>query len=375
MYAKLRNFFLRSGGYEVARRLHMRLEQRNLERHNHTFLQTGMTPVPDSVFFEPTQRCNLQCKMCYQDRLALAKPKERTLDQIINFFDRNRFFHKVTLCGGEIFVRRDVARLIRYLDQTRDIVISTNGTLIGDAEINLLRSCKRIVTVCISLDGPELLHDSIRGIRGSYDKTIHTIKALVSIVPVSITCVILNENLRFLPNIVEQCASMGVKKIKFELERIYTGTSKNQSLFGANTGYNNLPLSSGRKRSYSLEDFRNTIHECNKRARKAGVYLTFDPEFLVEEIEGCYKSDLRSRQNYICQAFQMATITPRGDLIHCYAIRKSFGNVFDFPFEMAWNSENAKSFRRELLKNNLTPACENCPHLRPIRKGVISYAA
>lgn len=372
MYAKLRNFLLRSGGYRIARNLSMRMEQHKLERCIHTFLQTGVCPLPNTVLLEPTQRCNLRCKMCYQDRLALGKPKEMTLDMIIKFFESNPFLRKVALCGGEIFIRSDMVELIKYLDKKRDIVISTNGTLIGELEIDLLRRCRRLVSVCISLDGPKTINDAIRGVRGSFDKVIRTIKMLTPIAPVSITCVILKENLEFLPDIVDQCDSVGVKKMKFELERIYTEDTKSQVLRETTIEPDNLPVSSKRSRGYSLESFKKAIHECNKRAEKVGLHLTFDPEFLVEQIEGCYKSNLRSRRNYICQAFRMATITPSGDLIHCFALRKSFGNVLDSAFEAIWNSNSANTFRRELLRNNLTSVCENCLHLRPIRKNLFA---
>ena len=253
MYATLKNFPLRYSGYRMARKISKRMEQFKLERCVQTFLQTGVCPLPDTVLLEPTQRCNLRCKMCYQDRLELARSKEMTLDMIIKFFEGNPFLRKVALCGGEIFVRRDIVELIKYLDKSRDIVISTNGTLIGELEIAILRGCSRLISVCISLDGPKSIHDTIRGVSGSYDKVIRTIKALTPDVPVSVTCVILKENLESLPDIVEQCAAMGIKKIKFELERIYSEDSKSQALLEGNIESDILPLSSNRNRSYSLE--------------------------------------------------------------------------------------------------------------------------
>ncbi len=370
MHARLRSLLLKSGGYGIARNLYKRLEKRDLEQCVRALLSSGVTPLPDSVFFEPTLRCNLRCKMCYQDRVALNERGEISLDRIKNFFDSNTFLRKVALSGGEIFVRRDMAELIRHLDRTRDIVISTNGTLIGEAEIALLQSCRRLISVCISLDGPRPVHDSIRGTPGSYDKAVGAIKALVPVIPVSVTCVILKENLKFLPDIVDQCAQMGVRKMKFELERIYTEEIKNQASLEADIASGSLPMTSKRSRGYSLESFRNTIHNCKKRAEKAGLHLTFDPEFLPEETEDCYESNLRMNRRYICQAFRLATITPSGELIHCYAIRVPFGSVIDNPFEKIWNSESANTFRKKLLMNNLTPACENCLYLAPVRENL-----
>ncbi len=69
----------------------------------------------------------------------------------------------------------------------------------------------------------------------------------------------------------------------------------------------------------------------------------------------------------------MATIAPNGDLIHCFAIRKSFGNILSEPFETLWNSEEAKGFRKQLIKNNLTPLCESCTLMSPYKKSGQEY--
>jgi radical SAM protein with 4Fe4S-binding SPASM domain len=302
--------------------------------------------------------------MCYQDRTALAGYKELTLEQIIDFFEHNSYLRKVTLIGGEIFVRRDMVDLIRYLNRSREIIISTNGTLIGDSEIDALRRCRRISTICISLDGPKLIHESIRRVRGSYDKTVRTIKALAQAIPVTVTCVIQEDNLVLLPEFVDLCADMGVKKVKFELERIYPDEKISRALLNAGPGSVNIPISPmGLARGYLIETFRTKLRESLSRGQKKGVYVTFDPQFLIGEIEGCYAGDLRSRYKYVCESFRMATIAPDGSLINCFAIRKPFGNILDAPFDEVWNSDIARSYRKELLRNNLTPSCENCPFM------------
>ncbi len=364
MQKRLKQGLLKFGGYSVAQNLHARIEHRKLAKTVRKFLETGHTPLPEMVMFEPTQRCNLRCQMCYQDRGALANHGELTLNQIVDFFGHTRYLRKVSLIGGEIFVRRDMIDLIRYLDRTRDIIISTNGTLIGDSEIEALRSCHRIFTVCISLDGPKTLHESIRGIRGSYNKTVRTIKALAPVLPVTVTCVVQDDNLAVLPEVVDLCATMGVKKLKFEFERLYLDEEIAHARVETGLEADDLPKSSrGRTRRYPLETLQSQLRESQSRGKKAGIYVTFEPPFLMEDIEACYAENLRSQYQYICQSFRMATIAPDGNLINCFAIRKPFGNILDGPFNEIWNSEAANTYRRELLRENLTPLCENCPFI------------
>lgn len=362
----LKQTLLRFGGYTVAQNLYTRIEERKLMQRVRTFLKTGLTPLPDMVMFEPTLRCNLRCKMCYQDRVALTKHSELSLQQIIDFFDQTPYLRKVTLIGGEIFMRRDIIDLIHHLNRTRDIVISTNGTLMNDAEIKALRDCHRIMTISISLDGPEIVHESIRRSQGCYEKTIKTIKTLSPIFPVTVTCVIQNENLKDLPDVVDLCATAGVKKVKLELERIYAIEEISQVMIEMGLAREDLPKTyMSRMRNYSIEDLMIKLDTCQSQGKKAGVYVEFEPSFLMDEIEACYTGNLRNHHKYICQSFRMATIAPNGNLINCFAIRKPFGNILDRPFNEIWNSEAANTYRRQLIRNNLTSLCESCPFMIP----------
>ncbi len=204
---------LQYGGYTGARKINAHIQYHRLARRYLRFIETGYVPLPDNVMFEPTQRCNLQCKMCFQDRAMMANSDELTYAQVTGFFDRSPFLQKVTFIGGEVFMRRDILELIGHLNHTRDIVICTNGTLIGEAEVNVLRQYDRVYTVCISLDGPRDVHDSIRLVKGSYDKAVGTIKALACILPVTVNLVIQDENLQHIPDMIDLCAFLQVKKI------------------------------------------------------------------------------------------------------------------------------------------------------------------
>ncbi len=356
---------LRFGGYSIAKHLYAKLEQYQLRQRVRSFLHKGTFPLPDMMMFEATQHCNLRCKMCFQDREILANSHdELSTEQIIDFFDHQPYLKKITLIGGEIFVRKDMLDLICHLDQTRNLVLSTNATLLDEAKIAMLKKCRNIVTICISLDGPPEIHDAIRRVPGAYNKTTRTIQALAPFFPVTVNCIISNENIEFLPEMVNQCATLGVPKLKFELERIYPEDGKSLAIAETGLQSDDLPISSkGRQREYSVGKLRSTLRECQSRGQKAGISVMFDPFFLMNNIDACYAGNLRTKKKYICQSFRMATLAPNGDLINCFAIRKPFGNILEASFDSIWNSETATAYRRELLRNNVTPLCENCPFM------------
>ena len=153
------------------------------------------------------------------------------------------------------------------------------------------------MTICISLDGPPEIHDAIRRVPGSYDKTVRTIQALAPMFPVTVSCIISNENIDILPEMVNKCAALDVKKLKFELERIYHEEGKSQAIAETGLQADDLPISSeGRQREYSVEKLRSTLRECQSRGQRAGIYVMFDPPFLMEDIDACYAGNLRTRK-------------------------------------------------------------------------------
>jgi MoaA/NifB/PqqE/SkfB family radical SAM enzyme len=347
----LKQGLLRFGGYALGRNLYAKVGRLTLRQRAREFLRTGATPLPDMVMFEPTLRCNLRCKMCFQNHGEVAAERELAADQIVTFFDRHPYLKKVTLIGGEIFMRPD-----------------TNGTLIRDSHIDILKKCRRIFGINISLDGPKAVHESIRNSPVSYDRTVHVIEALARVFPVTVNCVIQNDNVTVLPDVVDLCAHLGVRKLDLELERIYSEDLLARTEAETGLARAELPVSSHRQvREYSLKTLQDALGECQSRGRKNGVYVTFDPPFLTDDIEACYAGLRRSEGRQICESLRTATIAPDGGLVHCYVIRKPFGNILDAPFEEIWNSPAANNFRKQLIMNNLAPMCENCRVMTPFR--------
>ena len=83
--------------------------------------------------------------------------------------------------GGEIFLRDDMAEIAKiFYDQNNPaiILLPTNGQLpetIRDQTEAILHHCRRsTVVVKLSLDGPEEVHDRIRGVSGAFEKTLAT---------------------------------------------------------------------------------------------------------------------------------------------------------------------------------------------------------
>jgi uncharacterized protein len=106
-------------------------------------------------------KCNIKCRYCYQEGIRTAGnvPASYDIDAIVAALDR--LAQPFSLFGGEIMMtpRGDLERLMQLgLDRHGGVGLQTNGTLIDERDIELLK--KYQVRVGISIDGPGPLNDS-----------------------------------------------------------------------------------------------------------------------------------------------------------------------------------------------------------------------
>lgn len=143
---------------------------------------------PLQLTFFVTQRCNARCAFCFYrspDPTPTPREMELSIDEIRRFSASMGSLLWLAFSGGEIFLRDDMAEIAKiFYDQNRPamILLSTNGQLpetIGEQTEAILRHCRKsTVVVKLSLDGPEAVHDRIRGVRGAFEKTLATYRLL-----------------------------------------------------------------------------------------------------------------------------------------------------------------------------------------------------
>ncbi len=126
-----------------------------------------------------TARCNLKCEMCRFGR-GWAPPEldeatfARILDELAGFGCR-----KVHFSGGEVMVRSDFERLAaRARSLGMKVTLTSNLTLLTkDRARALMRA--RPSSISTSLDAARPgLHDRIRGIPGSFRRTVRALERL-----------------------------------------------------------------------------------------------------------------------------------------------------------------------------------------------------
>jgi MoaA/NifB/PqqE/SkfB family radical SAM enzyme len=115
--------------------------------------------------------------------------------------------------GGEPLLREDIADIINFCHENQIYTaILTNGQLFNH-NINVL---KKTNLVKMSFDGPETIHDSLRG-AGSYKKVISAAEAAVSHkINLAFSSTLSSKNMGHIDNIVKTCLALKVP-VKFQL--------------------------------------------------------------------------------------------------------------------------------------------------------------
>ncbi|MBT4935472.1 radical SAM protein [Candidatus Woesearchaeota archaeon] len=355
--------------YTIARKVYYNRELKRLKEIYTQTLKSGDAPFPEMVIFEPTARCNLKCKMCFFNRLAQVKKDvpELTMDEIKEIFTKNTF-KKVNIIGGEPMMHGnilDTMHLFDSLDMKYDL--ATNGTLINKMNIDTLSAMKGLVSVGMSLDGNQEMHNEIRGSPVAFQQTINSFKMLHERgILTNIVSVVMKENLPYMKDIVKIAKENNIKSVWFEIERYYIKDeiAQTQSLLKVSDEDKDdvfpLMIIDEYKREYSLDELKKSLEEVQEYGNNNGVNVFFYPEYLLTKVEECHARTLRRNGRYMCRFINRARIDPYGNVIHCGQLRKSFGNLKEKSFKEIWNSIEYKEFRMNLLNHNLMPICETC---------------
>jgi MoaA/NifB/PqqE/SkfB family radical SAM enzyme len=126
-----------------------------------------------------TKYCNLHCRMCDYPDFYPSHP-EMSLGQIRQIINQTKTLgaEYLELSGGEPMMRGDIFDIIGYAKSLGfTVFMVSNGVLMGPSEAERLVKTG-LTFVSISMEGPEPVHDHIRG-PGNFQKSLNAIKNLV----------------------------------------------------------------------------------------------------------------------------------------------------------------------------------------------------
>ena len=128
--------------------------------------------IPLLVNWEITKQCNAKCKYC---NIWNNASEELDIGQVNSIIQELSFLgtRMIHFTGGEPLLRKDIGMILDYCHKKNILTaMNSNGSLVP-ARINEIAT---LHLLSISLDGPEEVHDHVRG-KGSYRKAIEAITA------------------------------------------------------------------------------------------------------------------------------------------------------------------------------------------------------
>lgn len=146
---------------------------------------------PAYLIFFVTARCNAKCKMCfYEENMGKMRgtANELTVDEFEKISKSIKLINILGISGGEPFLREDLSEIIKVLYRNCSpmvVDLPTNGFFTE----NIVRQVADIASYCkdmtvdvqISIDGPEHIHNEIRGLKDGFQRVKETYKELVAL--------------------------------------------------------------------------------------------------------------------------------------------------------------------------------------------------
>jgi Y-X(10)_GDL-associated radical SAM protein len=175
--------------------------------------------VPVHVVWEITLACDLKCMHC-GSRAGHKRPDELNTEECLEVVDSLARLgtREITLIGGEAYLRKDWAEIIRRIC-SHGIYCATQT---GGRNFTAKRLSEAVEAglggLGVSLDGLAPLHDKLRGVPGSFDHAIDTLRrAREAGLNISVNTQIGAEVIPQLPELMDVIIREGAKQWQIQI--------------------------------------------------------------------------------------------------------------------------------------------------------------
>lgn len=316
-----------------------------------------------------TNRCNMNCYMCGQTKVRDQLSKDDLPFELIKErLDELDSIQTVYLFGGETLLYKDHSKLLAYLNERNiDVLMNTNGVLVGKHAEDLVKYKVRDLTFSIDSMNPEI-YAKIRG-ADTYHLVISNLKKIIEVKKemhseyphLGVNCVILPENKEELEKFYNYFENEfpEVKRVNFES---LISTTSQDGMRYEEIMKDEFGCSGQSWKWFCEEKPRFTAEE--EKLINNQLAVIQDSErvtLMVEEEEE--NNETHVCGSHICEfADYSLTILPNGDVTFCtdfpdYII----GNIYDSTLEEIFCGEKAMRFRQYLHTNGNFPICAKCP--------------
>ncbi len=311
------------------------------------------TEEPYLIALNLTERCNLACEHCYLDAKVLKEGSVDELDteelkKVLDEIAAVGPEAMVVLTGGEPLLRSDIEELALHATGLGlMVVVGSNGLLLTPGRIDQLKAAG-VAGIGLSIDSldPEK-HDSFRGRRGAWDKTMASIDA----------CVEANMAFQIHFSVTDETADEISAMVAFARDA------------GAMVLNVFFMVCTGRGEKYSdispekYEEVLRHVAVAARQEKRLMVRAKCAPHFKRIAIEMDPEWPITSAHGYdaggCIAATRYARITPEGNVTACPYMETPVGSVRDSSFGEIWN--NAPMLQA-LRSPKLEGRCGSCEY-------------
>lgn len=174
---------------------------------------------PLRIYWETTRACDLACRHCRAEAAPDADPDELTTAEGLALLDRLVAFGEplphLVLTGGDALKRGDLFELVAAARQRGfQVSVAPSATpLLTAAALGRLKHAG-VDAISLSLDGSTAArHDAIRGIAGTYDRTIEAARTAHALeLPFQVNTLVCAETIDDMPAIHAQVLALGAAR-------------------------------------------------------------------------------------------------------------------------------------------------------------------
>ena len=318
------------------------------------------------VVWNVTRRCNLKCVHCYSKSEDKNYESELSTEEGLALIEDLASFGSPVLLfsGGEPLIRPDILTLIRHATKSgMRAVLSTNGTLI-DEKMSLVLKDIGLSYVGISLDGLEPVHDSFRGVKGTFSKVLRAISHCKSAgLKVGLRFTINKRNFQEIDGIFDLVEEQDIPRICF-YHLVYAGR-------GADLMNEDLDHGQTRKVVDLIMERTLDLHKKGKPVETLTVDNHADGPYIYLRL----LKENPERAAQVIELLKMNEGNNSGRGIGCVSWdgsvhadqfwrHLSFGNIRKKPFSLIW-TDTSDEFLQKLKakKDFVTGRCASCKWL------------
>ena len=332
---------------------------------------------PQSISLTITNHCNLRCQMCGQwSEEGYVRCNEAILKREMTLADWKHVVDELAahgiasllLRGGETFMFPGIIELLDYIhDKGMFISIDTNGTLLARYAEDIVRIGKMHLT--ISVDGPEPVHDAVRGVPGTFQRVKEGAARLAELeaqggnkISRSICFTISQYNYRHLGLMPEVARSLGLGSIAivpyYYFPEVVGRTYEAELRSLRCSAYSWV----GFHHEDSGVDFAEFQRQLHQYQATLGEVYSYPYMALSEEQYRDWFADTQTQvgPRHCLNVEKLIDIQPDGSANFCVDfVDYSFGNVKEASIEDLWNGEGAERFRAYRRQQPLA-VCGRC---------------